>query len=146
MVIQWFERGVRNPAETYQRVTVRRPRLRRDRVSRISMRIEAATSTTTLNTDSSGKSRSGLPRREVAALHWSKPSIYGSWNGEHATASARLTIWRRQSELIARREQPSAAIEQWWAIDDAIQPLEMDIGKAVAEYDDRINAEVHDRR
>jgi hypothetical protein len=49
-----------------------------------------------------------------------------------------------EAELIARRERPSAAIEQWWAIDDAIQPLEMGIGKAVAEYDDRINAELHD--
>jgi hypothetical protein len=58
---------------------------------------------------------------------------------------AKINHWRRQAELIARREQPSAALEQWWAIDEEMQPLETGIGKAVAEYDDRINAEIHDR-
>ena len=54
--------------------------------------------------------------------------------------------WRRQAELIARRERPAAAIEQWWALDDKIQPLEVGIGKAVSEYDDYINDQIHDRR
>lgn len=65
-------------------------------------------------------------------------------NAEYTVA--KINRWRRHAELIARRESPAAAIEQWWAIDEKIQPLETGIGKAVADYDDQINAEIHDRR
>lgn len=79
------------------------------------------------------------------------PALEQAFEEWKQAGRARYTVrkigkWRRQAELIARRERPSAAIEQWWAIDDAIQPLETGIGRAVAEYDDRINAEIHDRR
>jgi hypothetical protein len=72
---------------------------------------------------------------------------YEEWkaDGRAEYTLAKITKWRRQSELIARRDRPSAALEQWWAIDEKIQPLEIGIGKAVADYDDQINAEIHDR-
>jgi len=56
---------------------------------------------------------------------------------------AKIKRWRRQAELIARRERPSAALEQWWATDEAMRPLETGLGDAVARYDDQINAEIH---
>ncbi len=59
---------------------------------------------------------------------------------------AKTTRGRRQAELISKRERPSAALDQRWAIDEVMQPLETGIGQAVVEYDDRINAETHDRR
>lgn len=79
------------------------------------------------------------------------PQLDEAFDQWRAEGRARYTIskisrWRRQAELIARRDRPSAALEQWWAIDEVIQPLETGIGQSVAEYDDRINAEIHDRR
>ena len=79
------------------------------------------------------------PELEQAFANWKQA-------GHARYTVRRIGKWRRQAELIARRERPSSALEQWWAIDDAIQPLETSIGRAVAEYDDRINAEIHDRR
>jgi hypothetical protein len=59
---------------------------------------------------------------------------------------AKINRWRGQAELIARRDRPSAALEQRWAVDEAIKTLEAGIEAAVVNYDDRINAEIHDRR
>ncbi len=73
---------------------------------------------------------------------------YEQWKAEGRAkyTVSKIKNWRRQAELIARRDRPSAALEQWWAIDEKIQPLETDLNQAVAEYDDRINAEIHDRK
>ena len=79
------------------------------------------------------------PQLDEAFEQWSA-------EGRAKYTVAKINKWRRDAELIARRDRPSDAIEQWWAIDKKIQPLETGIGKAVAEYDDQINAEIHDRR
>lgn len=91
---------------------------------------------------------SGIALAEAGVRQPRLDEAFEQWKAEgHAKYTvAKINRWRRQAELIARRERPSAAIEQWWAIDDTIQPLETGIRKAVAEYDEQINAEIHDRR
>lgn len=89
----------------------------------------------------------GIALAEAGVRQPKLDEAFEQWKAE---GRAKYTIgkiekWRRQAELIAQRDRPSDAIEQWWAIDEKIQPLETGIGEAVADYDDRINAEIHDR-
>jgi hypothetical protein len=77
-----------------------------------------------------------------------QPHLDEAFDKWRAEGQAKFTIhkierWRRHAELIARRERPSDAIEQWWAIHSKIQPLESGIGKAVSDYDDYINNQIH---
>ena len=79
------------------------------------------------------------------------PELDHAFERWQAAGKAKYTIqkiekWGRHAQLIARRDSPSKALEEWYAIDQKIQPLEDGIGKAVGEYQDRINAEIHDRR
>jgi hypothetical protein len=90
----------------------------------------------------------GIALAEAGVRQPKLDEAFEQWKAE---GRAKYTIrkiekWRRHAELIARRDRPSDAIEQWWAIDEKIQPLETGIGKAVVEYDDRINSEIHDGR
>ena len=80
-----------------------------------------------------------------------EPDLEDSFRQWKADGKAKYTLrrihgWRRQAIAIARCGEPATAIDRWWAIDSRIQPLEADIGEAVAEFDDWVNAEIHSRR
>jgi hypothetical protein len=80
-----------------------------------------------------------------------QPQLDEAFERWRAQGRAKYTVpkierWRRHAGLIARRERAAQALEEWYAIDEKISPLEEGIGQAVADYDDRINAEIHDRR
>jgi hypothetical protein len=79
------------------------------------------------------------------------PQLDQAFDEWQAAGRAKYTLrkinrWHRQAELIARRERPSAALEQWWALDEAIRSLESSIEQAVVDYDNWIDLQVHDRR
>jgi hypothetical protein len=79
------------------------------------------------------------------------PELDHAFERWQAAGNAKYTLhkiekWRQHTQLISRRDKPSKALEEWYALDQKIQPLEEGIGKAVVEYEDRINAEIHDRR
>ncbi len=88
---------------------------------------------------------------ELAKAGMRLPELDEAFERWQAAGKAKYTVrkiekWRHHAELIARRDKPSQAFEEWYALDQKIQPLEEGIGKAVVEYEDRINAEIHDRR
>lgn len=80
-----------------------------------------------------------------------QPQLDEAFERWQAQGLAKYTVWqinqwRRHAGFIARRERPSRAIDEWYALDEKIRPLEEGIGKAVAEFDDQVNAQIHDRR
>ncbi len=54
--------------------------------------------------------------------------------------------WRRQASGIARAKHRASALARYWGIERLFAPLEEDISKAVADYDDHINVLVKERR
>jgi hypothetical protein len=79
-----------------------------------------------------------------------EPELTAAFEKWKAAGSAEFTIprikrWRRTSEGIARSEAPEA-FRTYCGVDRKFRPLEQDVVKAVVDYDERINAEIHDRR
>jgi hypothetical protein len=68
-----------------------------------------------------------------------------------AQGRAKLTLskikrWKKRASDIGGYKNPAWALVHFWAIDKRFAPLENDVSRAVVEYDDRINAEIHSRR
>ncbi len=72
---------------------------------------------------------------------------FEEWNAQgHAKFTLpKLKRWLKTSELITKCSPP-AALRHYCGVDKKFRPLEEDVSKAVFEYDERINLEIHDRR
>ncbi len=90
----------------------------------------------------------GIALAEAGVFQPELDEAFKEWQAEGRAryTMSKIERWRRQAELVARCHRPSTALELWWAIDEAVRPLEVGIGKAVAEYDDWINSQIHLRR
>jgi len=72
---------------------------------------------------------------------------YHEWQ---AQGRAKFTLykikrWKKRAFGIASYENPARALVQYWAVDKRFAPLEIDVARAVVEFDDQINAEIHSR-
>ena len=85
-----------------------------------------------------GLAQSGVrePDLERAFIQWRD-------GGQAKYTVAKIMAWRRRSEVLARKLEPPAALVHWDALDRTIAPLEASIGKAVADYDNMIDAQLH---
>jgi hypothetical protein len=54
--------------------------------------------------------------------------------------------WRRQASAIAKAKHHAEALAKYWGIERRFAPLEEDISRAVADFDEHINTLVKDRR
>ncbi len=72
---------------------------------------------------------------------------YHEWQvqGRAKITLSKISQWKKRASEIGRRENPAWALVQFWAIDKRFAPLENDVRRAVVEYDDWINAEIHSR-
>lgn len=78
----------------------------------------------------------------------SEPELEAGYTQWQSEGRARFTMhrierWRRQAVGIAGCSEPSRALDHYWGIDKRLRPLEEDIGQAVFEYDEWINAQLH---
>jgi hypothetical protein len=56
---------------------------------------------------------------------------------------AQIRVWLRHAEHLSRQENPARALVGYWAIDKRFGPFEEEIVKAVLDYEDRVDAEIH---
>ena len=75
---------------------------------------------------------------EEAYAQWAKTP------GPHFTMDA-IERQRRHASSIANAKHPADALVRYWAIQKWMVPLEEDVHRAVHDYDEHINALVHDR-
>jgi hypothetical protein len=79
-----------------------------------------------------------------------EPELTSAFEKWKAGGNAEFTIprikrWKRTSERIARSPAPEA-LRTYCGVDAKFNPLEGDVAEAVIEYEERIDAEIHDRR
>jgi len=73
---------------------------------------------------------------------------YGEWSenpGPRFTMD-KVERWRRQASAIAKANHSADALARYWGIERLFAPLEEDISKAVADFDDHINMLAKERR
>lgn len=73
---------------------------------------------------------------------------YREWS---ENPGARFTMdeverWRRQASAITKAKHTAEALAKYWGIERLFAPLEEDISRAVADFDDHINTLVKERR
>ncbi len=76
------------------------------------------------------------PRLEAAFRQWQS-------EGRAVYTMHKIERWRRQAVAIAHCLQPPRALDHYWGIDRRLRPLEEDVGQAVFDYDEWINAQLH---
>jgi hypothetical protein len=75
-------------------------------------------------------------------------TAYAEWSvspGPRFTMD-KIERWRRKASAIASAKHPADALAQYVGIERAISPLEDDVHRAVADFDDHINTLIKDMR
>ena len=79
------------------------------------------------------------PQLEAAFVKWTS-------EGREKYTLKIIHRWRKQAEAILNSRNSARALSSYWGIDKPLRPLEEDVGRAVFEYDERINADCTDAR